>query len=293
MSLPRALYRVVFLGLERLGIHVTPNLYGFPIPDLGRLRRAEWPEPAELPDIDFRDAEQLRLLETLSQSYREEYRELARRPGEDSRFHLRNRHFEGVDAEILYGLMRELRPKHFVEVGSGFSTLLALEAAAVNQRLGRPCAIKVFDPYAGRAIRARAGSGLELHAVEVQRAPLATFQSLGAGDILFIDSSHILQVGSDVRFLFGEVVPRLAPGVRIHVHDVFLPADYPRYWVTEHLRFWNEQYLVRAFLSFNPRFRVVWGSFHMVLRHPRELAEAFPSFRPDDMPASFWFERVS
>jgi hypothetical protein len=95
--------------------------------------------------------------------------------------------------------------------------------------------------------------------LKVQDVQLAEFARLQAGDILFIDSSHVAKTGSDVLHLYFEVLPRLAPGVRIHVHDIFLPFDYPRRWVLDENRSWNEQYLLRALLMYSSRFKVDFG----------------------------------
>jgi len=293
VSLGRGLARALFRGFERLGVHVTPRHYAFPIPDTARLDGRLWSGPAEPPPgIDLRESEQLELLEAMAREYGREWASLPRERPPQGGFYLRNRHFETVDAEMFHAFLRRRRPRRVIEAGSGFSTLLAVEASAKNAQEGHPCAIEVYDPFADDSIRALGGRGVTLHTTEVQRAPVEALTGLEAGDLLFIDSSHVLHVGSDVRFLFAEVIPRLAPGVLVHVHDIFLPAHYPRRWVVEHLRFWNEQYVLQAFLSCNESFRVAWASHFMALRHADRLASVFPSFRKDDEPASFWFERV-
>ena len=294
MSALRAFGRAVFRGLERLGLHVTPRHYAFPIPDTARLDPRLWdgvpPAPA---GIDLREQGQLELLAACARDYGAEWARLPRERPPEGGFYLRNHHFETVDAEMFHALLRRRRPRRLVEAGSGFSTLLAARAAAMNAADGHPCAIEVWDPHADAPVRALAGRGVTLHRQEIQQAPLEAFTALEGGDILFIDSSHVLHIASDVRYLFAEVIPRLKPGVLVHVHDVFLPAHYPRRWVVEHLRFWNEQYVLQAFLSYNDRFRVVWASYFMAVAHGERLAAAVPSFRRDDEPASFWFERVS
>lgn len=290
----RGLARALFRGFERLGIHVTPRHYAFPIPDTGRLDEALWAgPPGAPPGLDLREQAQLDLLERLVRDYAAEWAELPLASPDGRGFHLRNRHFETVDAEIFYALLRSRRPRRLIEAGSGFSTLLALRALARNAAEGHPCRFETWDPYAGPAVRALDGRGVTLHRTEVQRAPLEALTGLEAGDVLFVDSSHVLHVGSDVQFLFAEVIPRLEPGVLVHVHDVFLPEHYPRRWVVDHLRFWNEQYVLQAFLSHNDHYRVVWASYFMARNHGDRLAAAFRSFHRDDEPASFWFERVS
>jgi predicted O-methyltransferase YrrM len=294
MSVLFDLYRIAFLGLERVGVHLTPVHYHFPVPDSGRLPDRLWGPADDPPGVDLQEDRQLELLRTLAAGYGEEYARFPRRNATGARgFHLENGHFESVDAEILYALIRHGRPRRFLEIGSGYSTLLALQAGALNGALGHPLEIVVWDPYPSAALRAGTTRTISVRRVPVQEAPPEAFAALEAGDMLFIDSSHVLSTGSDVHRLFLHVIPRLAPGVLVHVHDVFLPAEYPRYWVKNRLRFWNEQYVLQAFLAFNPSFRVVWASHYMALRHPQALAEAIPSYDRRRWPGSFWFVRVS
>lgn len=135
--------------------------------------------------------------------------------------------------------------------------------------------------------------GVRLIRAEVQSVPLSEFEALGENDILFIESSHVLRIGSDVQYEFLEILPRLRPGVLVHVHDVFLPVEYLRRWVMEERRFWNEQYLLQAFLAFNSAFQVVWGGAYMSLRNPDALRSAFPRHDlRNTSPGSFWIRRV-
>jgi hypothetical protein len=115
--------------------------------------------------------------------------------------------------------------------------------------------------------------------------------ALGENDILFIDSTHVLRIGSDVQYEFLEVLPRLRPGVYVHIHDIFMPAEYPEAWVRREHRFWTEQYLLQAFLCYNGAFEVIWAGSYMHLKHPDELAAAFASYGPGRHPGSFWIRR--
>jgi hypothetical protein len=131
-----------------------------------------------------------------------------------------------------------------------------------------------------------------------QDTSLELFQELQAGDILFIDSSHVCRTGSDVNYELLEIVPRLNTGVLIHFHDIFLPWEYPQSWVLGCRRFLNEQYLLQAFLTFNQKSEVVWASYHMLRTHPKALDTAFASFRVDItkpgtfLPGSFWIRKI-
>src|SRR5205823_145096 len=133
--------------------------------------------------------------------------------------------------------------------------------------------------------------GLARHITsQVQNIPLAEFQSLAANDILFIDSSHVSKLGSDVNFLFFNVLPSLPPGVIVHIHDIFLPGEFPRQWIQDELRFWNEQYLLRAFLTFNREFEVLLSNAFLAERHPRLARSTFPT-AAFLVGGSFWMRR--
>jgi predicted O-methyltransferase YrrM len=283
----------LFRMLERLGIHVTPNHYHYPIPDTSRLPESLWTRESELPGLDLEPQAQLELLDRLAASYGAETSRLPRVQAEArDGFHLENGHFETVDGEMYYSLIRDRAPRRILEIGSGFTTRLALLALAENHKAGKSGTLRVCDPRPPAWLREGQREVERVITSRVQEVPLAEFAELGTSDILFIDSTHVVAIGSDVQYLFLEVLPRLAPGVLVHVHDIFFPADYPKYWVRDRLRFWNEQYLLQAFLAFNDRFRVIWASHWMALRHPERLAKAIPSFKPGKSPGSFWMERV-
>lgn len=178
-----------------------------------------------------------------------------------------------------------------IEVGSGFSTLLAGD---VNSRfLNNSVEIKCIEPYPRSFLRKGIPGVSRVIEEKVQNVPLSEFSELRAGDILFIDSSHVAKTGSDVNFVYFEVLPRLAAGVRIHLHDIFLPHDYPKTWVLEENRSWNEQYLLRALLMYSTAFRVVFSCSYAHWRFPDLVREALahPNRRAFGG-GSFWIERI-
>lgn len=188
-------------------------------------------------------------------------------------------------------LMRAFRPRNIIEVGSGYSSLLM---ADVNQRfLDGSANIVCIEPYP-REFLARGIPGLSKVLVQrVQDVPLDSFESLDENDILFIDSSHVGKTGSDVNYLFFEVLPRLRRGVVIHVHDIFLPADYQQDWAITENRSWNEQYLLRALLMYSNRFIPYFGCNYAWLQHRERVIAAL------NLPSgagfgggSFWFRRI-
>jgi predicted O-methyltransferase YrrM len=175
-------------------------------------------------------------------------------PPAEGGFHWTNGMFGPQDAFTYYALIRQYRPARVLEVGAGFSTLVAARAAAMNGATQVTC----IEPYPtdthNRHLRAEAG--FRLIETPVQQVPLELFTSLAANDILFIDSSHVAKPGSDVEFLFFEVLPRIAPDVLVHVHDIFLPRGYTNHYYIEQDRHWNENYLLGALLLENPRWQV-------------------------------------
>jgi len=203
------------------------------------------------------------------------------------RFYDFNGQFERQDPRVLFCMLKWVRPKRIVEVGSGYSTLLMMD---VNQRfLGGSAAITCVEPYPRPFLRLAHYAGeITLLERRAQDLPIGMLTTLDAGDVLFVDSSHVSKTGSDVNRIILQVLPRLKPGVYVHFHDIFIPADYPKEWIAQGLS-WNEQYLLQAFLDFNPCFRVVYGSAIARELHPRELKQFL-----GDNPAhggSFWLQR--
>jgi hypothetical protein len=127
---------------------------------------------------------------------------------------------------------------------------------------------------------------------KVQDVPISEFTRLHENDILFIDSSHVITIGGDVQYEYLEIIPRLEKGVLIHVHDVFFPAEYPKEWVMEKLRFWNEQYILQAFLAFNESFKILFAGSFMHLNYPEKLEKVFAAYNHNvDWPHSLWMRR--
>jgi len=285
----------VFPWFERLGLHVVRNHFYSPIPDTRRLDDTVFTRKSALVGIEFDVDKQVERLRGFRARFAAEYESIPRMRNRHARdrFSLDNASFGSVDAEMWWCILRDAKPNRIIEVGSGNSTLLALEALAKNATEGHTCEYIVVDPYPRQLIVdfAERNAGFRLIRSRVQDVPMDVFQQLGNGDILFIDSSHVASIDSDVCFEILEVLPRLAPGVMIHIHDVMLPMNYPKLWM-EHLYFWNEQYLLQAFLSFNDEFEIVFAGGILALDRSRELKEVFTSFEPGQTrPGSFWIRR--
>ena len=286
-----------FSTWERRGYHVTPVNYYSAVPNVAELEETLWSEPRLPAAVDLRDGAQLELLDLVSARYRNELSRFPREaPTADCPFFLNNRNFFGVDAEMLYVIVRDHRPRRIIEIGSGFSTLLSSLAIERNKEEDPlyECQFVAIEPFPRNQLFSQCKNLSELIELPVQKVPLGRFGELGANDILFIDSSHVSRLGSDVNFELLEIVPRLRSGVLIHVHDIFIPFEYPKNWAIEEGWFWNEQYMLEAFLSFNRCFEIVWAGSYMHWKFPERVAAAFGPYEVTPAPpASLWMRRVA
>jgi Methyltransferase domain len=279
--LQRTEHRELFLNWESHGFHVTPVHFYEPIPDTRSLPETLWSQPSELIGIDMNQSMQLDLLRNHFPKFRDEYNDLPVEPP-----HGQKRPFRGVDALVAYCMIRHFQPKLIVEVGSGWSSLLLGQVAAKNENSALIC----IDPFPSDVLR-KGFSGLRSFIEKkIQDIDLEFFSQLGSGDVLFIDSSHTVKIGGDVNYLFLEVLPRLKPGVIVHVHDIFLPFEYRRDWVLDEFRFWTEQYLLQAFLTFNSEFEVLLANSYLNHYHQQDLEAVFPGL-PSWAGGSFWIRR--
>jgi hypothetical protein len=200
-------------------------------------------------------------------------------------FFLNNGLFSFSDATAYYSIIRERKPRQIIEIGSGFSTLVALEAVRKNGS-GKICCI---EPYP-RDFLAKL-DGVELIQNKVQDIDISFFNSrLTTNDILFIDSSHAVKIGSDTQYIHLHIVPRLTSTVLIHVHDVFLPFPMPKHWELAHQIHWTEQYLVLAYLLDNPKCSVFFASDYNARKFPEEMARLMWG-RCQSGGGSFWYQR--
>lgn len=274
---------------DRWGYHIRAVHYYEPIPDFRRITPAQLARQRVSPAIDFRITGQRTLLRRLGESFGAEIVELAGKP-EPSGFDFANPYCSGLDAAAYYALIRDLGPAVVLEIGSGYSTQIASKALERNVEAGKPGKLLCVEPYPEPRLTA-SSARFELVTTKVQDLPLEFFDRLGANDILMIDSSHVATVGSDVCFELLEILPRLKPGVWVHVHDIFFPTDYPAEWVLERRQAFNEQYVLEAFLAFNSRFSVQLANAWM-WRHEHETASLlFDGADTVAPPASFWMRR--
>jgi predicted O-methyltransferase YrrM len=246
-------------------------------------------EPGEIPGITL-DVEAMR------DWWRDNARIIASTPfprtrQEGRRFFSDNNIYPIGDATILRCMMVESRPAHIVEIGSGFSTAAMLDTIDEHSL---STTITCIEPYTER-LRGlmRPGDEQRVRIIEapVQEVPLAEFASLHAGDILFIDSTHVLKTGSDVHYELFSILPSLRPGVLIHFHDIQYPFEYPDLWIFDRQYSWNEAYAVRAFLMYNKKFRIRFMAGLFYSRGQDLIAPIFPAFN-EGPGSSFWIEVV-
>lgn len=196
--------------------------------------------------------------------YRERFESFTDISKNDVGYSFANPWFSSPDSEVLYTFIRKFQPDRIIEVGSGYSTKI-IRQAILDGKLDTH--LLCIDPDPRIEIKDFAD---EVLLVPVENVSINVFKSLKADDILFIDSSHVLKPGGDVVFLYLKVIPELDSGILIHIHDVFLPWDYPIEPVIEKRWGWNEQYLVQAMLMFNDVFEILWAGYY--------LQRTFPEF---------------
>lgn len=299
-----------FRGLQRGGITLVPNHYYWPVPDVSELERREWPLMPAHVGFELNLQRQLDFLREVVPSYAEEW-STPESPFQNHGYHYNNGFFETVDAEVTYCIVRNEKPTRIIEVGGGFSTCILAAALEMNREQdGVEAELITIDPFPER-VPEELCTQVTLIRQPIQDVDLSLFLSLSERDILFLDSSHVVSVGSDVVREYLEILPRLDSGVLIHAHDIFLPSDYPRDAVLKNLSFWSEQYLLQAFLTFNSDFEVTWAASAMQMLYPEVLEQRFPQWKQSyrDMPrdarrfvptidgdrvwpSSFWMRRL-
>jgi hypothetical protein len=280
-------FHEIFSFWEKHGFHVTPVHFYQPIPDTQSLPDTLWNKRSELVGVDMNDSLQLDLLRKHFPKFRDEYEQFPTGPtGEPEHFYAKKGPFRGIDAIVAHCMVRHYQPRVIIEIGAGVSSLVLGEAAMKNNNRCLIC----IEPFPQEFLKNGFPGLHSLIEKKVQDVDLEFFSQLGSGDVLFIDSSHTVKIGGDVNYLFLEVLPRLKPGVIVHVHDIFLPFEYIRHWVLDELRFWTEQYLLQSFLTFNSEFEVLMANYYLSRYHQDQLKAIFPDLS-SWVGGSFWMQR--
>ena len=283
----------LFFLLDRVGIHLAPKHFYTTVPDYAWLRanRAAWDAPSAMPGVHWDLDEQLSWVRATAEPYLHEVIGLDEfRAFERSGF---GPGYGPIEAQFLHAFVRSQRPQTIIEVGSGVSTATMYHAAQRNEREGLGASrIVAIEPYPREALRSLAG--VDIIDRLVQLVPLDTFEALGEGDLLFIDSSHAVKTGSDVVRLFLDVIPRLRPGVFVHIHDINFPYLYPRLTLIDYFG-WQEAALLLALLINNPKLHVLASLSALHYERQTELKALFPDYIPQDNDAGLrtgdWLEK--
>lgn len=211
--------------------------------------------------------------------------------GFSPRFFLPNDQFSRGDALVLWAFISAFRPRKIIEVGSGYSSAVILDAVEALD-LGTDCCFIEPDPHRLKLILKPGDRGrTKLIEQPVQQVDLALFEELGEDDILFLDTSHVAKTGSDVLHEIFEVLPRLKPGVIIHFHDIFVGFEYPAPWVVDENRSWNEAYFLRAYLANNRNYRIELHVNSLQPRFPTEFKAVAPGYTVDG--GSLWLRKLA
>ncbi len=256
--------------LTKMGLLPIRDHYYEPYVSESDLRR-KLDAPRELPGLDLRLSSQLALLRSFCMQ--DELATIQMEPGL-LRYGYRNVTFGPVDAGLLYGMVRRHRPKRIVEVGCGMSTLVIRQALESG---GMACDHICIEPFENPWLEKLPVRGIRDRVERLNPGELAGL--LHAGDLLFIDSSHVVKPQGDVLFIIQELLPFLEAGVLVHFHDIFTPRDYPHSWVLGARVLWTEQYLLESFLWNNPGWEVILSANMLAEEHHEALAEALPILR--------------
>lgn len=292
-TLEAMLAQVGFRRLQKVGYHVQRNDFYSPLNDCDFLEANPdlWNNPPlDPPDIDWRHEGQLHTAQTIATFVGELADVPALGPEDGSCFGWKNNFWENADAVAQYGLVRARKPARYIEIGCGWSSLLLKRALERNAAEGHPCEVTLVEPYPNPRIFAHLPKTWRHYRSIVQRVDLALFETLEAGDVLFYDGSHCAKVASDVNWFFFRILPRLKPGVIVHLHDISLPHEYPPPWIFERGQTWNEQYVLQAFLMHNTAYRIIIANRYLFLHNGAELEKLYGKHQPV-WGSSVWLEK--
>ncbi len=264
---------------ELFGLHITPDKFDYPIPSTRDLTDNIFRRKSDCVGIDWNDNKQGDYLKNIFPKYATEV-DFEKNGG-----------LSLVDAAIYHAMIRHEKPKKIIEIGSGFSTVFAARACNMNEAQGAGCELVAIEPFPNKELKKGFPGFSRLIENSVQSVALKEFEDC---DLLFIDSSHVVKINSDVNYEILEIIPRLKKNCLIHFHDIFLPGEYWKSWVKNNKRFWTEQYLLHAFLQFNSSFEIVWASKYQHLNNELTIKKVFPYFQPKNhLITSFWIKRVT
>ena len=277
--------------LRRIGVYPIRDHYYEPLFNDSHFS-IDLQEPRYLPGVEFNEMSQLELLRKLK--YQSEFSDFVEANFDvhgPASFKIDNSSFASGDSEFLFNFIRHIRPSRIIEIGCGTTTKIIQHALMLNEkeygfRGGHLCVEPYEQPWLEDF------SDIELIRQKVEDVDVRKFEELECGDLLFIDSSHMIRPQGDVLYEYLSIIPRLNEGVYVHVHDIFTPNDYPADWIKTHVLFWNEQYLLEALLTDNPNLQVIAALNFLKHRHFGELKAVCTYLTPEREPGSFYFKTI-
>lgn len=287
----------IFFDVRKVGLYKTWVPLGHfysPIPSLTEIKAKEneifgKQLTKKIPGINLNEEAQLELFEEFSKYYLSLPFYPHKR--ENLRYFYENNSYSYSDAICLYCTINHAKPKKIIEVGSGYSSCLILDTNDLI--FGSTISCSFIEPYPQLLLSLIKDSDkdkIEIIQKKLQNVEVSKFSELNAGDILFIDSTHVSKIDSDVNHIFFEVLPTLKKGVYIHFHDIFYPFEYPKEWILEG-RAWNEAYMLRAFLQHNQDYKIVFFNTFLELFHKDKFVEKMP-LCIKNMGGSIWLKKI-
>lgn len=276
-------------GLYRLAF--PPGHFASPIPNPEEVLndRQLFDEDQVIADINLNESGQMDLFSQFGDILNNN---IYNNSSGDTRYHFENGMLGPMDGLVLYSMIRHFNPKKIIEVGSGYSSAIMLDVN--NNFRNNDMDLTFIEPYPDRLkslLRKEDYSSVTILEEKIQHVDLTIFHSLETNDILFLDTSHIVKTGSDVNFWLFNILPRLKPGVIIHIHDIFWPFEYPKEWIHQQ-KCYTELYLIRAFLMNNKDYEIQLFNNYLQKRHPEIVEKQLPVLM-NTQGGSIWLKKVN
>ncbi|PKN92348.1 MAG: class I SAM-dependent methyltransferase [Chloroflexi bacterium HGW-Chloroflexi-6] len=269
--------RKTFEFFQKVRINLTKNYHYSPIPDMRNLQdRKIWEQETTLPGVELREIDQLQEVDLIVPRYRNECSFPLDPTSTPHEYYMRNDTYGWLCATLYHCMIRYYKPRKIIELGAGRSTCVAARAVCLNSADGVNTELIAVDPFPSSILQKGFPGLSQVLPKKVEDLSVEFLTDLQDGDILFIDSTHTVKLGGDVTYLFLEILPRLKPGVLVHIHDIFWPRHYPAKFLLEKHYFWAEQYLLQSFLAFNNEYQILWTGSYLAEKYPNRLKDIFP-----------------
>jgi predicted O-methyltransferase YrrM len=270
-----------------------PGHFYSPLPSIQNIQAREdkiFAVPRTIPGVSLNEDSQVRLLNELTRYYSDQ--PFQEQKSRTRRYYFDNPNFRHGEAVFLYCMIRHFKPKRIVEIGSGYSSCGMLDVNEIFFDDSITCSfIEPYPQLLQSLIRPEDHARVQIITQGVQDVDIEVFSNLSEGDMLFVDSSHVCKIDSDVNHILFNILPRLKVGVVVHIHDIYYPFEYPKEWVYQG-RAWTEAYLIRAFLQYNNAFRIELFNSFLGHFYRGMLAENMPLCAKNPG-SSLWIKRVA